>query len=242
MPTSNESSLNPVFVDLSAVIEYCCVYFNEHHYASEVLDKYYEEGGNIIVSEEIWIPFNKRMSNRERLWDLLLSEASEHMGDPGLGASEFKADILNYTSLEQKLGFTLKQNYLPDIKNLRKEFEDGGFNSFRNLLDDARIQGKVQRREIEQTMDIDEYHRGDSRGSWMAKSQISQYTSSNVQTESLMDFGYWRRENEGNVLIGSMCEAADHIDELSDAICSISNVDVDILTPKNVFEKTAAFR
>lgn len=241
MASSQETSLNPVFADVSVLVEYCSIYFEEHHFAAKVLDEYYDEGGKIVVSEKSWLGLNSKMTNRERLWNHLLDKATEYMKDDDLGAAEFRSDILNYTSLEQNLDFHFHEEFLADVRSLREEFNEHGFEEFRELIDDSRIQGNIQRRELENGKDLGMFHRGGSRGSWMASSQIGQYTITDSQTSSLMDYGYWRRENNGALLLGSMSKTAESIDELADAIESVANNEPTILTPKKIVEETSIF-
>lgn len=238
---STNNSLTPIFADISVLIEYCSSYFEEQHYADRVLNQYCNDGGQLVVSESAWLALNSGMANRERLWDYLLEEATRYMKEEELSATDFRSDILNYTSIDQAFEFEVDQGYLPDLKALRQEFEQSGLSEFRQIIDTARQLCTHQRLELETTMDISDYTRGSSRGSWMNKSSISQHTAAEYQTESLMDYGYWRRENNGIALLGSMCKAAESKESVCEVLSEISNSNVTVLTPEDVAEQTSVF-
>ena len=236
----SKNSINPIFADISALVEYCTSYYEEHDYATDVIDQYNEAGGKLVASETALITLQKGMTNRERLWDHLLGKATEYIKSEELSATDFRSDVLDYTALDQQLDFDLSEEYTPDIEELRAVLENKGLSEFRSVVNGARIQNKSLRIELEQ-MEIEDYSRGSSRGSWIQKSALSQYTRSGTQTESIMDFGFWYRQHSGAFVIGSLSLAAENKDDLADVIKDVANDMPTVLTPNEIYQKIPAF-
>ncbi|MEE6208701.1 hypothetical protein U3A55_00820 [Salarchaeum sp. III] len=235
-----EGGLPNLFADYSVLVEYCATYFEEQPYAERVIDEYSDEGGCIVVGQEPWRALNHQLSNRKRLWNHLIKQATEFDRDEEKDKRDFRADILNYSSLQSALDFDLSKGYLPDIEELRSDLDEMTLAEFREMLDDVRIQGNTQRRELEEVKSPEEYERG-GQSVWTSRTALSQYAPTDANLESLIDAGFWCMENNGPVLVSSNGDIIENKEDVEDELGRISNNSVDIHTPKGIVDRTTIF-
>jgi len=237
---SHEGNVEPVFLDLTCLIEYCSAYFENQHYAERVIDRYHSDGGRIVVSSDALLHLNESMNNRNRLWNFLIDEATAYLRQEDKSKGEFIADVLNYSALQSALNFDLSRGYLPDISTLRNELEDSTLDEFRSLLDDARILGDSQREELEVVKDPERFDRG-GRGNWLLQSSISQYSPSEHCTNALMDYTYWCEENHRPLIVGCIGDLHEHKKETIDAMSQIASPPPRIYSTREIVEDTGVF-
>ena len=209
---SSNSSVGPIFLDITILIEYCSAYFDRQHYAAKVIDRCHDDGVNLFVSGSTNVALHNRMNNRERLWDHLINEASRILNEYEDPKQEYKAEILNYTSLQASMGFDISKGYISDIEELKENLENKSLEDFREEIDDARIMGKQQRLEIETVKEFNKY--SSAQTPWMLQGTISQYTDSEDYTNSVIDYAYWNQTNSGPLIVGSKSSISNHKDEV----------------------------
>lgn len=234
---SKSGNIGPIFLDITSLVEYCSIYFDEQHYASKIIDRYYEEGGELVTNEGIELALNKRMNNRKRLWNHLINQANEILRESDSPKQDYKADVLNYTSLQTSMDFDLEEGYLSDVENLREDLDDMSLEEFRNKIDDARLMGKSQRIELENVKEFSKYDGGD-RSSWMIKTVIAQYTDSDAQTTSVVNYVYWCQTNTGPLIVGSNSNISKNKEEVEEKIvANMNQISPDIHSCKDIVEE-----
>lgn len=237
---SSSSSIETIFFDLTSLIEYCSVYFDEQHYAAKAIDEIHEEGGKLVVGNKTKLSLNRRMNNRKRLWNHLINEATEILKDDEKDIQYFKADVLNYSSLQTSMNFNLDDGYLPDIVELKDTLEEMSLEDFRKEIDDARIMGQEQRVEIETVKNFNEYDKA-RQAPWLLSGTISQYADSEDHKDSIINYAYWCQSNSGPLVVGSKSDVGENKEEVEETIKSnLEQASPEIYTCEDIVSNIAA--
>lgn len=236
----SESAGIAVFADISTLIDFCRIYYEEHRYADVVLRGIKERGGEVHVSSSAERSLNSGLANRHRLLDYLSIQATEYFHEPELSHTDFRADILNYTNLQQQMNFNLSEGYLPDIGALRDELDREGLNSFRQKMDDLRIQAQGQRVTLETQVISDTFSRG-GRSTVSLEMSVSSFVESEFQTQSLIDAAYWCSHDRSWILVTDGCEAFRRRDELASNMQDVTGEWPEIHSPKEIVDNSDWF-
>lgn len=233
---SSDSDFGPVFLDLTSLVEYCSAYFDEQHYAKKVIDQCRHKNSDLIISNGAKVTLNERMNNRKRLWCHLIDESSEIINNSDKSKQDYKADVLNYTSLQSAMEFDIKEGYISDIEALRNNLNEETLENFRKKVDDARIMGRTQRIEIERMIEFETCGAA-NQSPWMVESVISQYTDSEDHTSSVLDYAYWSQTNSGPLVVGSNSNISNDKNAVTDAIESnLSQASPEIYSCKEIVD------
>jgi hypothetical protein len=228
-------TVDAVFFDISSVIEYCCVYFENNEDAITVIDNCHENDVKMVVSEGLRSSLNDCISDRNRLYERLVMEAEEHMRNEGMSATDYRDNVLCESFITEVIDGDLNQHYLSDIEELREEFNTRGLKEFKNYINDVRIQANQLRFQFETVSDLETCERA-SDPPWHVKASIDEKSDSDMQTQCFIDYGYWRRRNYGPLMIGSLCAAAEYQDKVISILSNLSNDDPSVLTPTQLIE------
>lgn len=191
---------SPVFVDTSALLNYCRVYSGRHRSTEQVINYLHnEKTGDIYTSRHGKSTFENQIENRYRLLGHLFHKASDFEDRDDKDESDFIAEILNYTDLDQQLPFGLDDSYESDIGSLKDLLRDIGLSEFKSRMYKSRGECNSYQESVELWI-IDEYYDRGDRGHWDFNLFL-QSTVGPENAERVMDAIYWSREHSSDFVI-----------------------------------------
>lgn len=225
-----------MYADLSSLIDYCIVYLDDERYAEKFMDYLHDDGGDIVTSASSRREIHERIGDRFRVIEYLIDKATEYFNDESLSATDFKAEILRVTTIEQATGVDFNKSYLQDLECLEELLDKQGLDAFRIEIDYWRQQSNRLRSKLFNKVLNDEGYTRGGQSEMMVQIGMGQITDDSSKIDCLINAAFWAQDGSGNIIVSCNGDIGNNKDQIVTTISRITRQPPNVVTTKEAAE------